>query len=105
VTDSTPLEEPKNPDTCNAFALYSLLASDAQIAEMRQNYLGGNYGYGHAKQALFELILEEFKDERVRFDALMQNPEKIETLLLEGAEKARPVAHQVLARFKAAIGY
>ena len=105
VTDSTPLEEPKNPDTCNAFALYSLLANEAQLAEMRQNYVGGNYGYGHAKQALFELILEEFKDERVLFEKLMQNPEEIERLLLEGAEKARPVADQVLNRFKAAIGY
>lgn len=105
VTDSTPMEEPKNPDTCNAFALYSLLASEAQKAVMRQNYLGGNYGYGHAKQALFELILEEFKEERVRFDTLMTDPEKIEKLLLEGARKARPIADQVLGRFKAAIGY
>ena len=105
VTDSTPLEDSKNPDTCNAFALYSLLASDAQIAEMRHNYLGGNYGYGHAKQALFELIMEEFKEERIRFDELMKNPELIEKLLLEGAEKAKPVANVVLGRFKAAIGY
>jgi len=105
VTDSTPLEEPKNPDTCNAFALYTLLASKSQIAAMRQNYLGGNYGYGHAKQAFFELIIEEFKEERVRFDELMKNPELIEKLLLEGAEKAKPVANQVLGRFKAAIGY
>ncbi len=105
VTDSTPMEEPKNPDTCHAFALYSLLASDAQKAQMRQNYLGGNYGYGHAKQALFELILKEFKEERTRFDALMTDPEKIERLLMEGAAKARPVADQVLGRFKMAIGY
>jgi tryptophanyl-tRNA synthetase len=63
-TDSTPLEEPKNPDTCNAFAIYSLLASAEQLAAMRANYLGGNYGYGHAKQALFELICESFKTER-----------------------------------------
>ncbi|MFM1875941.1 MAG: hypothetical protein RL266_1678 [Bacteroidota bacterium] len=105
VTDSTPMEEPKNPDACNAFALYSLLANDAQIAEMRQNYVGGNYGYGHAKQALFELILEEFKEERLRFDSLISNPEKIEALLLEGAKKAKPLADQVLARFKTAIGY
>lgn len=105
VTDSTPMEEPKNPDTCNAFALYSLLASDEQIAEMRQNYLGGNYGYGHAKQALFELILEEFKEERARFDALMENPSEIERLLQAGAEKAKPVADEVLARLKSAIGF
>lgn len=105
VTDSTPMEDPKDPDTCNAFALYSLMASDDQIAEMRKNYLGGNYGYGHAKQALFELILEEFKEERARFDELMQNPALIEKLLADGAEKARPVAYAVLNRFKAAIGY
>lgn len=105
VTDSTPLEDPKNPDTCNAFALYSLLATAENVEEMRQNYLKGGYGYGHAKQALFELIMEEFKDERARFDELMQNPELIEKLLTEGAEKARPVAYSVLNRFKAAIGY
>ncbi len=105
VTDSTPMEEPKDADTCNAFALYSLLASEAQIAEMRKNYLGGNYGYGHAKQALFELIMEEFKEERARFDALMEDHAKIESLLLEGANKARPIANGVLGRFKAAIGF
>lgn len=105
VTDSTPLEDPKNPETCNAFALYSLLATPEQIEEMRTNYLKGGYGYGHAKQALFELILDEFKEERIRFDELMQKPELIEKLLLEGAEKARPVALGVLSRFKEAIGY
>lgn len=105
VTDSTPMEEPKDPDTCNAFALYSLLASDDQIAEMRQNYLGGNYGYGHAKQALFELILEEFKEERTRFDELITQPELIEKLLAEGAMKAEPLANEVLNRLKVAIGY
>ena len=105
VTDSTPMEEPKDPDACNAFALYSLLASDSQIEEMRQNYLNGGYGYGHAKQALFELILEEFKEERKRFDELITQPELIEGLLMEGAQKARPVADEVLGRLKAAIGY
>lgn len=105
VTDSTPMEDPKDPDTCNAFALYSLLASDGQIAEMRQNYLGGNYGYGHAKQALFELIMDEFKEERARFDELIAQPDLIESLLSQGAEKAKPVANAVLARLKDAIGY
>jgi tryptophanyl-tRNA synthetase len=105
VTDSTPLEDPKDPDTCNAFALYSLLASDSQIEEMRQNYLKGGYGYGHAKQALFELILEEFTEERKRFDELINQPELIEKLLIEGAQKAKPVADEVLGRLKAAIGF
>jgi tryptophanyl-tRNA synthetase len=72
---------------------------------MRQNYLAGNYGYGHAKQSLFELILEEFKEERVRFDSLMANPAEIELLLLEGAKKAQPVADDVLDRLKNAIGF
>src|SRR6187431_366370 len=67
-TDSTPLEAPKNPDTCNAFAIYSLLATPEQITEMKANYLGGNYGYGHAKQALFELITEKFKTEREKYN-------------------------------------
>ena len=64
VTDSTPLEEPKNPDTCNVFAIFSLLAEQDQVQQLRQKYLGGNYGYGHAKQELFELILEKIKHER-----------------------------------------
>ncbi|MDP6909456.1 MAG: tryptophan--tRNA ligase [Flavobacteriales bacterium] len=105
VTDSTPLEEPKNPDTCNAFALYSLLASENQITKMRANYEGGNYGYGHAKQALFELIMEEFSEERKRFDDLMEDPASIEKLLQQGSEKAMPVAEEVLTRLKLAIGY
>jgi len=61
-TDSKQLEDPKDPDTDNVFAIYKLLASDDQIAEMRANYKGGNYGYGHAKQALYELIVEKFAD-------------------------------------------
>src|SRR5690606_9980550 len=58
VTDATPLEDPKNPDTCNVFALYKLLGTTEQVDQMRAYYEGGNYGYGHAKQALFELICE-----------------------------------------------
>ena len=68
VTDSTPLEEPKNPDTCHVFHIYELIASDDQVQTMRNNYEGGNYGYGHAKQELFELILDRFKTERKKFD-------------------------------------
>ncbi|MEY4991681.1 MAG: hypothetical protein RI948_550, partial [Bacteroidota bacterium] len=78
VSDSTPLEEPKNTETCHTFALYKLLASPAQIEQMTANYHGGNYGYGHAKQALFELILEKFSNERARFDHLMANTAEID---------------------------
>ena len=104
-TDSTPLEEPKNPDTCNVFALYSLLASEGQIAEMRKNYEGGNYGYGHAKQALFELIIERYATERAKYFELMENKEAIDELLKQGAEKARKVARPVLNKVREKLGY
>ena len=105
VTDSTPLEEPKDPDTCNVFALYKLLANDSQIAEMRQKYLAGGFGYGHAKTALLEMILEVFAEERIRFDELMANPEEIELALAKGAEKARPIARATLKRVREHLGF
>lgn len=105
ITDSTPLEEAKNPDTCNAFALYKLLATEEQTAQMRENYLGGNYGYGHAKQALFEVIIEKFAPQRKRFDELMANKELIDNALSIGAIKARKVAKEVLKRVRKKAGY
>lgn len=104
-TDSTPLEEPKNPDTCKVFALYSLLGSENQIAEMRQNYLAGNYGYGHAKQALFELITDTFKTERERYNYYITNPDEVERILMDGAKKASVVANAVLNRVREKLGY
>lgn len=105
VSDSTPLEEPKNPDTCHTFALYKLLASTEQVAEMRSNYVNGGYGFGHAKQALFELILTKFADQRARFDELMANPSEIDAALQIGAQKARQVASGVLKRVRTKVGY
>jgi tryptophanyl-tRNA synthetase len=105
VSDSTPLEEPKNPDNCHTFALYQLLATPEQTEQMRANYLGGNYGYGHAKQALFELILEKFSHERTRFDHLMANTAEIDAALSIGAQKARSVAQEVLKRTRTKVGY
>lgn len=105
VTDSTPLEEPKNPDTCNVYALYKLMANEQQDAEIREKYLAGGFGYGHAKTALLELILDEFAEERKRFDELMENPESIYAELKTGAEKARPVAHATLKRVREKVGY
>ena len=104
-TDSKALEEPKNPDTDNVFAIYKLLASDTQIAEMRANYEGGNYGYGHAKQALYELILDKFADVRAKYNHYMENKHEIDEALNIGAEKAREVAKDVLSRTRAKIGY
>lgn len=104
-TDSLELEDPKNPDTCNVFALYKLMASKGQVEEMRQNYLAGGYGYGHAKQALFELITELFKTQRERYNHLMENPGEIEEALRIGAEKARQDAAKVLQRVRSKVGY
>ena len=104
-TDSTPLEEPKNPDTCNCFTLYKLLASSAQIEKMRANYEGGNYGYGHSKQELFELIVEKFATEREKYNYYINNLEEVDALLLKGAEKASKVANGVLQRVRTKLGY
>lgn len=104
-TDSTPLEEPKNPDTCNVFAIYKLLATDEQLKQMRANYTGGNYGYGHAKQALFELITEKFKTVREKYSYYMANPAEVDAALKTGAEKASAVANGVLKRVREKLGY
>ena len=104
-TDSTPMEDPKDPDTDTIFALYKILASEAQIAEMRANYLNGNYGYGHAKQALYEVIVEKFADAREKFDYYMNHKGEIDKALQIGAEKARGVANEVLKRVRTKVGY
>lgn len=104
-TDSKELEDPKDPDTCNVFALYRLLASEDQIKEMRKNYEAGGYGYGHAKQALYELIAETFKIERERYNHLMEHPEEVENALKIGAQKARSNANEVLSRVRGKVGY
>jgi tryptophanyl-tRNA synthetase len=105
VTDSTPLEEPKDPDTCNVFKLYSLMATSEQINALRAHYLGGNFGYGHAKKALLDLILEKFAKERIAFDAFMSNPEEIEKNLAAGEEKAKAVAMKLLNRVREKLGF
>jgi len=104
-TDSTPLEEPKNPDTCNLFALYKLVASDSQVSEMRNNYLAGNYGYGHAKQAFFELLISKFAKERELYNHYMNNLQEVDDALGIGAKKAKKVAKEVLNRVRAKLGY
>lgn len=104
-SDSTPLEEPKNPDTCKIFGIYKLLANEDQIAKMRQNYLGGNYGYGHAKQELFEVICEKFKTEREKYNYYINNRKEVDELLKKGAEKAHVVANEVLKKVRIKLGY
>lgn len=104
-TDSLPLEAPKNPDTCNVFALYKLLASDEQIEEMRANYTGGNYGYGHAKTALLDLILDKYSVAREKFDYYMNNLDELEKELSVGEEKARTIALKKMEEVRQKIGY
>ncbi|CAA0147729.1 tryptophan--tRNA ligase [Tenacibaculum maritimum] len=104
-TDSLPLEAPKNPDADNVFAIYKLLASESQIEEMRSNYEGGNYGYGHAKQALYELIIEKFATVREKYNHYMENRHEIDEALAIGAEKAKKVAQEVLIRVREKVGY
>jgi tryptophanyl-tRNA synthetase len=105
ATDSTPLEDPKDWATCNCFALYSLLASETEITTMKANYEKGGYGYGHAKQVLYELILSKFSTERERFNHYMSNLNEIDTALAIGAEKAKVVANKVLKRVRTKLGY
>lgn len=105
ATDSTPLEEPKNPDTCTVFALYTLLASAEEIVEMRANYEKGGYGYGHAKMALFEKIKASFTEERALYEHYINNLPEIDAALKLGAEKASLVANEVLKRVRAKLGY
>jgi len=104
-TDSTPLEDPKNPETCNLFALYKLIAAKEQTEEMRKKYLEGNYGYGHAKQAFFELLIKKFAKERELYHYYMDNLPEIDKALEIGAEKARKVADEVLNRVRTKLGY
>ena len=104
-TDSTPLESPKNPDTCNVFGLYKVVASADATAELREQYLAGGMGYGHAKQALFERIMEEFGGARMEFDRLMGDVSALDEQLQLGAAKAREVAQQTLNRVRHVLGY
>lgn len=105
VSDSTPLEEPKNPDTDTTFKLYSLLASPQQVEEMRQNYLRGGYGYGHAKTALYELIRTRFAQEREQFNFYINNLPEIDRQLAEGARKAQAYGTTILNKVRKKVGY
>ena len=104
ISDSKSLEDPKDPSTDATFALYKLIASQEQIEEMSAHYLAGNYGYGHAKKALLELVLETYKTPRSQYDYLIQHTDELEAQLLIGAQKAQEKASEVLARVRSTIG-
>ncbi|SEJ32950.1 tryptophanyl-tRNA synthetase [Dyadobacter koreensis] len=105
VSDSTPLEEPKDPETDITFKLYSLLASDAEIDTMRQNYLNGGYGYGHAKQALLEVILDRYAEPRRLYNYYMNNNDELEGILKAGEEKARVIARRTISKVRRVLGF
>ncbi len=104
-TDSTPLEEPKNWKTCNCFALYNLLATPKEIETMKNNYENGGYGYGHAKQELYELMLRIFKEPREKYNFYISNLEAIDKELQIGSTKAQKVADAVIQRVRKKVGF
>lgn len=105
ITDSTPMEEPKNPDICNVFKIFELVASKDDVAALRRNYENGNFGYGHAKKALLEVLIDRFGSARADYNNYMNNQDEVEAKLKFGAEKAGTVATATLRRIRQAVGY
>ena len=104
-TDSKSVDEPKNPDECILFEIYSILGDQNQVNALRQKYIKGEIGYGDSKQALFELIMEKFKLERVKFNYYSEHPEEVEVALAKGANKASKIADEVLLRVRKKLGF
>ncbi|QCK14851.1 tryptophan--tRNA ligase [Mangrovivirga cuniculi] len=105
ITDSTPLEEPKDPDTCNVYGIYSLLGTEEETKQLREKYLAGNFGYGHAKKELLGLILDKFSEEREKYNYYMENLEELHAELEKGEEKAREIARPTLDKVRKVLGY
>jgi len=105
VTDDTPLEDPKDPETSSVFQLYKLIATDKQVAEMAENLRAGGYGWGHAKKEFLDCVLERFCNEREKYDYYMSNTSELDEVLLNGANKARAIAKQTLKRVRNNCGY
>lgn len=103
VTDSAALEDSKNPDN-NITTLYKLFATPEKVEEMRQKFIAGGYGYGHAKNELLEAILEYFAEAREKREYLVQNMDYVEKILAEGAQKARAIAKEKMVEAKKAVG-
>jgi tryptophanyl-tRNA synthetase len=104
-TDSTPVEAPKNPDTCNVFNLYKLIAPAEKVEEMRDFYLAGGYGYGAAKNALLEIIMEHFSEQREKFNFYMSNPEVLEQQLIYGEARVQKIANEKLTQVRKILGF
>ena len=104
-TDSKSLEEPKDPETDKVFAIYSLIATPEQTESLRAKYLAGNFGYGHAKTELLNLILDRFSKEREVFNYYMNNIPELEAKLQEGAAKTKVVAQETMKKVRASLGF
>jgi tryptophanyl-tRNA synthetase len=104
ATDSTPMEEPKDPTTCTVFKLYSLFAAPEDTLALAERYRGGNFGYGHAKQALFEVLDAHFAEPRERYEAILAHPSRIDEVLDAGALRARAVARETLSQVRDRVG-
>ena len=104
VSDSTPMEDPKDPDKCNIFALYKLFATPDEVAEMAARYRAGNYGYGHAKQALFEKMQAYFAPMQERRNELEKDIDSVWDILREGAKRASAEADKTMEKVRAAVG-
>jgi tryptophanyl-tRNA synthetase len=104
VTDSTPLEEPKDPERCTVMALYRLVATDEEAAEMAERYRAGGYGYGDAKKVLFAALQRYFEPFRERRAELEADPDYVEGILQNGAERARTEARKTLNAARRAVG-
>ena len=105
ATDSTPLEEPKDPESCTVFSLFRMVAEESSIKQMRHQYESGGFGYGHAKQALLETILDKFAPARIKFNNLMDKPKQMDQILQQGAIKAQTVANETLKRVRKSLGF
>lgn len=104
VTAPTPIEEPLDADACNVFALYALFATPDEQAEMRENYTRPDYGFGHAKQALFEKMTAHFEPFRAQYETYLNDPDLLEDILAQGARRVRPVVDEVMERVRSATG-
>ena len=105
VTDNTPLEEPKDPDSATVYQLYKLLATDEESKTMAEKLKAGGYGWGHAKKELLDKIVSSFSEERAKFEHYQNNPKEVEEVLMEGAQKAKKVAKATLDRVRNSLGY
>ena len=104
-TDSIPLENPKNPETCNVFNIFKTLADKVQIENMKSNYLAGNYGYGNAKAELFNLILSKFKKERELFNNFINDINLVENKLVESEKKIKNLAKKKLEKIRKVLKF